>query len=95
MILTTSFISNEGVIASQAPFLSPNLAPGDWSETKDNVFSTWCFFLLDTPYDWNYTVTAQAGLNGRTFAYPRGHMLGGSSSIINQDNLKYRHQPLL
>ncbi|KAF8960242.1 hypothetical protein BDZ97DRAFT_1905968 [Flammula alnicola] len=33
-----------------------------------------------TPYDWNYTVTAQAGLNNRTFPYPRGKLLGGCST---------------
>ncbi|KAH6888359.1 hypothetical protein BKA70DRAFT_1409386 [Coprinopsis sp. MPI-PUGE-AT-0042] len=35
----------------------------------------------NTPYDWNYTVTPQEGLNGRTFPLPRGRVLGGSSSI--------------
>ncbi|KAJ7680733.1 aryl-alcohol oxidase [Mycena polygramma] len=35
----------------------------------------------DTPQDWNYTTTPQAGLNGRSIAYPRGFVLGGSSSV--------------
>ncbi|KAJ7347082.1 alcohol oxidase [Mycena albidolilacea] len=35
----------------------------------------------DTPQDWNYTTTAQTGLNGRSIAYPRGFVLGGSSSV--------------
>ncbi|GLB39193.1 putative aryl-alcohol oxidase [Lyophyllum shimeji] len=35
----------------------------------------------NTPYDWNYTTTPQAGLGGRSIPYPRGRMLGGSSSI--------------
>ncbi|KAJ7641333.1 aryl-alcohol oxidase precursor [Roridomyces roridus] len=35
----------------------------------------------NSPYSWNYTTTAQPGLNGRSIDYPRGHMLGGSSSI--------------
>ncbi|KAF5327464.1 hypothetical protein D9619_004054 [Psilocybe cf. subviscida] len=35
----------------------------------------------NTPFDWNYTVTPQVGLNGRSFPYPRGKVLGGSSSI--------------
>ncbi|KAF4610054.1 hypothetical protein D9613_010669 [Agrocybe pediades] len=35
----------------------------------------------NTPFDWNYTVTPQASLNGRSFPYPRGHILGGSSSV--------------
>ncbi|EMD32772.1 hypothetical protein CERSUDRAFT_118493 [Gelatoporia subvermispora B] len=30
---------------------------------------------------WNYTSTAQSGLNGRTIPYPRGRALGGSSTI--------------
>ncbi|KAF7357723.1 Pyranose dehydrogenase [Mycena venus] len=35
----------------------------------------------NTPQDWNYTTTAQTGLNGRSIPYPRGHVLGGSSSV--------------
>ncbi|KAJ7673749.1 aryl-alcohol oxidase-like protein [Mycena polygramma] len=34
-----------------------------------------------TEFDWNYTTTAQAGLDGRAIGYPRGFVLGGSSSI--------------
>ncbi|TDL19928.1 aryl-alcohol oxidase-like protein [Rickenella mellea] len=33
-----------------------------------------------TTFDWNYTTTPQAALNNRTTAYPRGFVLGGSSS---------------
>ena len=32
-------------------------------------------------YNWNYTTTPQPGLNGRSVSYPRGRVLGGSSSI--------------
>ncbi|KAJ7183588.1 aryl-alcohol oxidase [Mycena filopes] len=35
----------------------------------------------NTPFDWNYTTTAQPGFNGRNISYPRGHMLGGSTSV--------------
>ncbi|KAI0046899.1 GMC oxidoreductase, partial [Auriscalpium vulgare] len=35
----------------------------------------------DTAIDWNYTTVPQAGLSGRTIEYPRGRLLGGSSSI--------------
>ncbi|KAJ7659160.1 alcohol oxidase [Mycena polygramma] len=35
----------------------------------------------DNPQDWNYTTTPQAGLNGRSISYPRGFVLGGSSSV--------------
>jgi choline dehydrogenase len=31
--------------------------------------------------DWRYQTQAEAGLNGRTLMYPRGKVLGGSSSI--------------
>ncbi|KAF5364040.1 hypothetical protein D9756_001004 [Leucocoprinus leucothites] len=34
-----------------------------------------------TAWDWNYTTTAQAGLNQRSIVYPRGYILGGSSSV--------------
>ncbi|KAG6849904.1 hypothetical protein H0H93_003918 [Arthromyces matolae] len=36
----------------------------------------------NTPYDWNYTTTPQVGLGGRSISYPRGHIMGGSSSVI-------------
>ncbi|KAF8154533.1 aryl-alcohol oxidase [Crassisporium funariophilum] len=58
-------VSDAGVIPAIAPFLGPTLTPSMQS----------C-----TPFDWNYTVVAQTGLNGRTFPYPRGRLLGGSSS---------------
>ncbi|KAJ7159783.1 aryl-alcohol-oxidase from pleurotus Eryingii [Mycena filopes] len=35
----------------------------------------------NTAQDWNYTTTAQPGLNSRTVPYPRGYALGGSSSV--------------
>ncbi|KAJ6559888.1 hypothetical protein B0H19DRAFT_1069608 [Mycena capillaripes] len=35
----------------------------------------------NTPQDWNYTTTPQLGLNGRSIAYNRGFVLGGSSSV--------------
>ncbi|KDR80983.1 hypothetical protein GALMADRAFT_1117948 [Galerina marginata CBS 339.88] len=31
--------------------------------------------------DWNYTTLAQPGLGNRSIIYPRGHALGGSSSV--------------
>ncbi|KAF9533808.1 hypothetical protein CPB83DRAFT_757126 [Crepidotus variabilis] len=35
----------------------------------------------NTPYDWNYTVVPQEGLNSRVFPYNRGKILGGSSTV--------------
>jgi hypothetical protein len=37
--------------------------------------------FTDTILDWNYTVVPQVGLNNRDFPYPRGRLLGGSSSV--------------
>ncbi|KAJ6521926.1 alcohol oxidase [Mycena vulgaris] len=39
------------------------------------------FCSRSVPYDWNYTTVPQAGLNGQVVTYPRGRILGGSSSI--------------
>lgn len=35
----------------------------------------------NTPYDWNFTTTAQAGFNNRSLPYPRGRLLGGCTSV--------------
>ncbi|KAJ7599875.1 aryl-alcohol oxidase [Mycena floridula] len=35
----------------------------------------------NTPYDWNFTTAPQIHLDGRVIQYPRGHLLGGSSSV--------------
>lgn len=35
----------------------------------------------NTPIDWNYTTTAQSGFDGRSIPYPRGRLLGGSTSV--------------
>jgi choline dehydrogenase len=37
--------------------------------------------LIGSPFDWGYHTTAQRGLGGRELAYPRGKVIGGSSSI--------------
>ncbi len=37
--------------------------------------------LFKTPLDWNYTTEPQEHLNGRRLYWPRGKMLGGSSSM--------------
>ena len=39
-------------------------------------------YCIDNPRtDWRYRTEAEAGLNGRTLLYPRGKVIGGSSSI--------------
>ncbi|KAF9458888.1 hypothetical protein BDZ94DRAFT_1312864 [Collybia nuda] len=35
----------------------------------------------NTKLDWNFTTTPQPGLNNRAIAYPRGKLLGGSTSV--------------
>lgn len=35
---------------------------------------------IDATFDWNYTTVAQGALQNRTIPYPRGHVLGGSTS---------------
>ncbi|ROW00006.1 hypothetical protein VPNG_08335 [Cytospora leucostoma] len=37
--------------------------------------------FLNTEYDWQWVTTAQSGLGGRTTPWPRGKVLGGSSSV--------------
>ncbi|KAJ6451406.1 glucose-methanol-choline oxidoreductase, partial [Mycena sanguinolenta] len=37
--------------------------------------------LQGSQYDWNYSTTPQAAPNDRALAYPRGFIIGGSSSI--------------
>ncbi|KAJ3576805.1 hypothetical protein NP233_g182 [Leucocoprinus birnbaumii] len=48
----------------------------------DSIIPFFCDQLVPfTPWDWNYTTTPQEGLNNRSVIYPRGHLLGGSSSV--------------
>ncbi|NEB77319.1 choline dehydrogenase [Streptomyces sp. SID14478] len=37
--------------------------------------------LFKTPYDWDYRTTEQRALGDRELYWPRGHVLGGSSSL--------------
>ncbi|MCX5202925.1 GMC family oxidoreductase N-terminal domain-containing protein [Streptomyces sp. NBC_00237] len=37
--------------------------------------------LFKTSYDWDFSTTRQEALDGRELYWPRGHMLGGSSSM--------------
>ncbi|KAF8884157.1 hypothetical protein BD779DRAFT_1443292 [Infundibulicybe gibba] len=48
----------------------------------DSIVPFFCVSATpDTPIDWNFTTAPQPGLNGRSVAYPRGHVLGGTSSV--------------
>ena len=72
--------SDENVIPVMAPFLGPSVTPG--ASVLILLFSSWASLTpnKDTPWDWNYTTTAQPGLDNRAYPYPRGRLLGGSSS---------------
>ncbi|MEV8308531.1 GMC family oxidoreductase N-terminal domain-containing protein [Streptomyces flavidovirens] len=37
--------------------------------------------LFKSPYDWDFSTTKQTELGGRELYWPRGHVLGGCSSI--------------
>lgn len=50
---------------------------------------------IPSTYQWNYTTTASAALNGRTLTYKRGCVLGGSSSISGFSSLVYRFMILM
>ncbi|KAJ7242995.1 aryl-alcohol oxidase [Mycena rebaudengoi] len=45
------------------------------------VPALWGALVAPSPYSWNYSTTPQLGANKRALAYPRGHILGGSSSV--------------
>ncbi|KAI1490483.1 putative choline dehydrogenase [Biscogniauxia mediterranea] len=40
-----------------------------------------CLQTLGTEYDWQFETTPQPGLGGRTLAWPRGKVLGGTSAL--------------
>ncbi|MDX3853117.1 GMC family oxidoreductase [Streptomyces sp. AK02-01A] len=44
--------------------------------------------LMGSEVDWGFTTVPQAGLGGRTIPYPRGKVLGGSSSINAMMNVR-------
>ncbi|KAJ6625745.1 aryl-alcohol-oxidase from pleurotus Eryingii [Mycena sp. CBHHK59/15] len=57
-------------------------AGGSNADVLDIIVPFYCIRATpDTPQDWNYTTTPQAGLNGRSLSYPRGFVLGGTSSV--------------
>ncbi|KAF9458550.1 aryl-alcohol-oxidase from pleurotus Eryingii [Collybia nuda] len=57
-------------------------AGGSNEGVLDSIVPFFCSSVVpNTPFDWNFTTTPQEGLNGRSVAYPRGHLLGGSSSV--------------
>ncbi|KAJ7680727.1 aryl-alcohol oxidase [Mycena polygramma] len=57
-------------------------AGGSNADVLDIIVPFFCTRATpNTAQDWNYTTTPQTGLNGRSIAYSRGFVLGGSSSV--------------
>ena len=51
-----------------------------------------------TAWDWNYTTLPMKELNNRSIIYPRGHILGGSSSVSEsffESNNDHDHHNLI
>ncbi|KAJ6494980.1 aryl-alcohol oxidase [Mycena vulgaris] len=57
-------------------------AGGSNADVLDIIVPFFCTQATpNTAQDWNYTTTPQVGLNDRSIQYPRGFVLGGSSSV--------------
>ncbi|THH14424.1 hypothetical protein EW146_g5913 [Bondarzewia mesenterica] len=76
-----------GVVASRLAEVSSNkvlLVEAGFSNEGISEVETpfFCTTLSPNTYlDWNYTTVPQPGLNNRVINYPRGRLLGGTSSI--------------
>ncbi|KAJ7495821.1 aryl-alcohol-oxidase from pleurotus Eryingii [Mycena galericulata] len=57
-------------------------AGGSNADVLDIIVPFYCTRATpNTAQDWNYTTSPQVALNNRTIPYPRGFVLGGSSSV--------------
>lgn len=45
--------------------------------------------VVNNPFVWNFTTVPQPGLNDRSIIYPRGFILGGTSSISEHEHTLY------
>lgn len=67
---------------TEDPGISVALLEAGPSDRKKEIHIPAAFGkLLGSELDWAYRTTPQAGLDGRTVSWPRGRMLGGSSSL--------------
>ncbi|KAF8645721.1 hypothetical protein AX16_007589 [Volvariella volvacea WC 439] len=69
-----SEVSNQTVLLVEA---------GEYGNDIEDAIIPWFGPRMtpNRPWNWNYTTAPQDGLNGRTFPYPRGRLLGGSSAV--------------
>jgi choline dehydrogenase-like flavoprotein len=49
--------------------------------TPDEMIPFFAGHMQNTTYDWNFTLTNQPGLGGRSLVYHRGRGLGGSTLL--------------
>ncbi|KAF0688437.1 Aste57867_19953 [Aphanomyces stellatus] len=54
---------------------------GKWDSVKIQMPAALTFNLADTRYNWGYKTVPQAHLDNRRLEWPRGRVLGGSSSL--------------
>ena len=54
---------------------------GAWDSWKIQMPAALTFNLSDDKYNWSYKTTPQKNLNNRILPWPRGRVLGGSSSL--------------
>ena len=52
-----------------------------WDSWKIHMPAALTYNLADDKYNWDYRTTAQQGLDGRSLPWPRGRVVGGSSSL--------------
>ncbi|WP_406674340.1 GMC family oxidoreductase N-terminal domain-containing protein [Nonomuraea sp. N2-4H] len=70
---------------SADPGLSVALIEAGGKDDKLEIRMPAAFFkLFKTEYDWNYSTVKQGELSGRELYWPRGRVLGGSSSLNAQ-----------
>ena len=84
----SSNCSYEGIVASTIPLLCPFLSPSTVSSQPQLRCSR---LQVKQPYDWNYTITPQPGFKGRSVAYARGKVLGGSSTTSKSFHFCHHH----
>lgn len=71
-----------GTRLAQAGFEVAIVEAGGWYEDSEPIISsTPAFgFVNNAANDWGFKVEPQPGMGGRTFGYPRGKCMGGSSA---------------
>lgn len=71
-----------GTRLAQAGFEVAIVEAGGWYEDSEPIISTTPAFgfVNNAANDWGFKVEPQPGMRGRSFGYPRGKCMGGSSA---------------